>query len=73
MDRVIGVRWGLSSHASSSNLLTALKKLQGVLNFGHLTKFDKLLGHDKDNRSISRKCKSDLYFPSENCYILRES
>jgi len=33
---VIGIRWGLSPHASSFNLLTAsIKKLQSVLNFGH--------------------------------------
>jgi len=34
VDRVIGVGWGLSPHASSFNLLTALKKLQSVLDFG---------------------------------------
>jgi len=34
IDRVIGVRWGLSLHASSFNLPAASKKLQSVLNFG---------------------------------------
>ena len=34
IDQVIGVGWGLSPHAASFNLLTALKKLQSVLNFG---------------------------------------
>ena len=34
IDRVIGVGWGLSPHASLFNLLTAQNKLQSVLNFG---------------------------------------
>ena len=34
IDRLTGIGWGLSPHASSFNLLTASKKLQSVLNFG---------------------------------------
>jgi len=35
IDRVPGIGWGLSPHASSFHLLTASKKkLQSVLNFG---------------------------------------